>query len=182
MTDLERKEQSYIAWSIIEMGFLWGEEADWPYVMDIIRPQAEKGNVNAQVAYGDFLLKNENIEEAERWYKIATGHGSMDAHEGLFGCRTIKRIKTAAETAKLTLSEDPSKAAAGLVRIEKLAERDPENILSMLIDLYLAIGHYEGAEKFLNRVENQGGEHRKLARELRKKVTTASEKGRKEDG
>ena len=182
MTDLERKEQNYIAWSIIEMGFRWEEEADWSYVTDIIRREAEDGNIRAQVAYADLFLKNENIEEAEKWYRTAAEHGSMDAMEGLKGCKTIKRIKMAGEAGKLTLSEDPKKAAAGFVMMEKLAVIDPGNILPMLIDLYLAFGHFEGAEECLNRVETQGEEHKKLAKKLRRKVIKASEKSKKEGG
>lgn len=62
MTDLERKEQNFIAYSIIELGYRWDEEANWPYVTEIIRREAEKGDRNAQKAYKDLLMKQKNTE------------------------------------------------------------------------------------------------------------------------
>ena len=63
MTDLERKEQNFIAYSIIELGYTWDEEANWPYVTEIIRREAEKGNGRAKKAYKDLLMKQKRIAE-----------------------------------------------------------------------------------------------------------------------
>ena len=178
MTELEIMEQNMIAWQLIEMGWKPPEETDWDYCLALLEKEAEGGNDRAQLRYGDLFLIGDHVEKnslkASQWYKKAADQGNMKAKKALRECRPLVVLDMMKDAMSLIESDNPETIAKGFAMMEYLAEKDAENALPTVTDIYIAIGAFKRAREFLNRMAEVSKKHAKAVSGLLEKVEAAA--------
>ena len=136
-----------------------------------LRKMAERDNVNAQVALGDYYYNSQNYNEAVRWYRKATTKGNTEATYRLGLCyekghgvqkdnkTALLWYNTAAkqgnEIADLMQEAEKGNATARN-ELRKMAERDNVNAQVALGDYYYNSQNYNEAVRWYRKATTKG--------------------------